>query len=80
MLRIKRYIDEILYLDYVILGLKEDIALNGEIEIYKNSAQQTRRANPALTTLIDVIKTYNQLLRQVSELIRSAEIEVEKQW
>lgn len=80
MIRIKKYIDELLYLDHVILGLKDDIDQNGEIEIYQNGIQRTRRTNPALTTYIDTIKAYNQLLRQVSEILRGAELDIEKMW
>ena len=80
MIRIKRYIEELQYLDYVIVNLKADIEINKVIEVYKNGAQETRRTNPALTTYIDSVKAYNQLLRQVSEIIRGSEIAVERSW
>ena len=80
MIRLRRYLEELEYLDYIILGLKSDIAEHGEIEVYENGAQRTRRTNPALTTLIDTIKTYNQLFRQASEIVSGAEIEIKKEW
>lgn len=80
MLRIRKYFDELLFLDHIILGLKDDVGRNGAIEIYVNGSQQTRRTNPALTTFVDVLKVYNALLRQVSEILRGAEIEIQKQW
>lgn len=80
MIHIKRYIEELLYLEFVIVNLKKDIQLNGEIEIYKNGRQKTRRTNPALTTYIDTIKAYNQLFRQVSEILKDAEIALERTW
>ncbi|MFZ2539793.1 MAG: hypothetical protein WAX04_12985 [Oscillospiraceae bacterium] len=80
MIRIKRYIEELQYLDFVIVNLKADIEINGEIEVYKNGSQETRRTNPALTTYIDTVKTYNQLLRQVSETIRGVELLLERIW
>lgn len=80
LIRIKRYIEELQYLDYIIVGLKSDIEANGEIELYENGNQKTRRTNPALTTYIDTIKAYNALLRQVSEILRGIEIEIAKTW
>jgi len=80
MIRIKRYIEELQYLDYIIIGLKADIEANGEIELYVNGAQQTRRTNPALTTYIDTVKAYNTLLRQVTEILRDVEIDIIKVW
>ena len=61
MIRVKRYVEELLYLEFVITNLKGDIEENGEIEV-KNGSQETRRTNPARTTYIDIIKAYNQLL------------------
>ena len=80
MIRLRRYLEELEYLDFIILGLKADIAEHGEIEVYENGAQRTRRTNPALTTLIDTIKAYNQLFRQASEIVLAAEIELKKEW
>ncbi|NLN48632.1 MAG: hypothetical protein GX154_06000 [Clostridiales bacterium] len=80
MIRFRRYIEELQYLEYTIVNLKADIEKNGQIEIYKNGSQETRRANPALTTYVDVVKTYNQLFRQASEILRGTEIDIEKNW
>lgn len=80
MIKISRYIEELQYLDTIIKNLKFDIKKNGEIEIYKNGIQETRRANPALTIYLDTIKTYNQLFRQITEILRNNEIEIQKNW
>ena len=80
MIRLKRYVEELLYLEFIIFNLKSDIEANGEIEVYKNGSQETRRTNPALTTYIDTVKTYNQLLRQVTELLRNTELDIAKTW
>lgn len=80
MIRIKRYLEELKYLDSVIRQLKADIKQNGAIELYKNGSQETRRANPALTAYMDAMKTYNQLLKQVSEILRNTEIYIQKLW
>lgn len=80
LIRFQRYIEELLYLEYVIVNLKADIADNGEIEVYKNGNQETRRTNPALTTYVDVIKAYNQLFRQASEILRGTELDIERTW
>ncbi|MFT8347738.1 hypothetical protein [Clostridium saccharoperbutylacetonicum] len=80
LIRIKRYLEELKYIENIIKNLKKDIKENGEIEIYKNGSQETRRTNPALTTYLDTIKTYNQLFRQVTEVLRNTEIDVQKNW
>ncbi|MDT8715547.1 hypothetical protein IAI10_02590 [Clostridium sp. 19966] len=80
MIRIKRYLEELKYIETVIKQLKADIKKNGAIELYKNGTQETRRTNPALTSYMDAMKTYNQLLKQVSEILRNTEIYIQKLW
>lgn len=80
MIKISKYVDELKYIETIIKKLKLDIKKNGEIEIYKNGSQETRRTNPALTTYLDTVKTYNQLFRQISEVLRNTEIDIQKSW
>ncbi|HZK52966.1 MAG TPA: hypothetical protein VFC84_01995 [Desulfosporosinus sp.] len=80
MIRWKRYVEELEYLEFIIHGLKEDIAEHGSIELYVNGAQQTRRTNPALTTYSDLLKVYNQFFRMLSEINHCVEIQIEKSW
>jgi len=80
MIRFKRYVEELQYLEYIIASLKDDIQENGTIELYKNGIQETRRTNPALTTYTETIKVYNQFFRQLSDIFNCVEIQIEKAW
>lgn len=77
---ISKCIEELKYYENIIKNLKKDIKKNGEIEVYKNGIQETRRINPSLKCLNDTIKIYSQLLKQISEILRNVEIDILKTW
>ena len=80
MIILKRYVEELMYIDFVLVRLKAEVEEHKPIEVYVNGSQRTRRCNPALSTYADLVKLYHYLLRAVAEIIRGAEIELEKTW
>ena len=69
MIVIRRYVEELAYLESVMLALKEDIHEQGEIENFVQGAQQLRRANPAIDMYFSTLWAYRQLINKINELV-----------
>lgn len=77
---LRKYVEELTYIEYILIRLKDEVELYDPIELYENGSQKTRRTNPALSTYNDMLKTYHYLLRQVMAIIRGIELDIEKTW
>lgn len=80
MICLRKYVEELQYIDYVLLRLKDDVEEHDPIEVYVNGSQRTRRTNPALSTYNDMLKTYHYMLRQVTDILRGAQAELVDEW
>ncbi len=71
---IRRYIEELAYLEDMLTRLKADIDANGEVEIFVQGAQQLRRANPSVDMYHKALRTYRGLVNKINELLRGVEV------
>ena len=80
MVVIGRYVQELEYLEGTLKRLKKDVAANGEVEVFEQGQQRLRRANPALEQYLSALRAYRGLVRQVSDLLRGMEMDIEREW
>ncbi len=71
---IRRYIEEMAYLEDMLTRLKADIDAHGEVEIFTQGAQQLRRANPSVEMYHKTLRTYRGLVNKINELLRGVEV------
>ena len=71
---IKRYVEELAYLEDMLTRLKTDIDAHGEVEIFTQGAQQLRRANPSVDMYHATLRTYRGLVNKINELLRGVEV------
>ncbi len=69
MIIVRRYTEELIYLESVMLALKEDIHMQGEIENFVQGSQQLRRANPSLELYFSTLRAYRSLINKINELV-----------
>ena len=74
MIWIRRYTEELEYLEVLLSRLREDIDQHGEVEVFVQGAQQLRRANPSVDMYHATLRTYRGLVNKINELLRGVEV------
>jgi len=74
MIWIKRYVEELEYLEAMLSRLREDIDQHGEVEDFVQGAQRLRRANPSVDMYHTTLRTYRGLVNKINELLRGVEV------
>lgn len=72
---IRRYIEELQYLDKKIKRLKADIDEFGEVEIFIQGMQRLRRANPSMELYYAALRAYRGLVNKIDDIIKGVEID-----
>ena len=74
MIWIKRYVEELGYLEAMLSRLKEDIDRHGEVEDFVQGAQRLRRANPSVDMYHKTLRTYRGLVNKINEILQGVEV------
>jgi hypothetical protein len=68
---VERLVDELEYMDGLLVELKEDIDRCGATELYENGRQSTRRQNPSLGSYHTTLKTYTYTITALLNVLRA---------
>jgi len=72
---IKRYIEELQYLEKILGQVKADIDKQGEIEYFVQGKQKLRRVNPSMELYYSSLRAYRGLVNKIEEIIKGVEID-----
>jgi hypothetical protein len=68
---VDRLVDELEFMDGLLVELKHDIDRCGATELYENGRQSTRRQNPSLASYHSTLKTYTYTISTLLNLLRA---------
>ncbi len=74
MVIIKRYVQELIFLEGLLEELRADIEMNGPVELFEQGSQIMRRANPSVAQYNACMRTYRGLVNKIDELLRGIDL------